>query len=176
MRTLPLALTFTVIAGTALAAPGITVNGPGRSTVLVPKAFAKVLNRVRTKTSVPILLPNLLVTDIALRTPGIGGTGRATGYDLELGGDPSCNGANACFVAAFLAEPGATLGTLRPNVTLAKGTRGRYERFTCGASCGPNVISWLSQGTAYSIQVKGIAGRKASMMALANQAITAGPR
>ena len=172
----PRALLITAVtASSAFAVPGITVIGPTKSTVNVPKALATVIAVNRPKTQVPIRLPNRFVNDIALTDPGITGEATTTSYGFEIDAAPDCGGANACFVALFEGRKGSKI-LAKVNVTLARGIRGRYDAFTCGASCGPNSITWVQNGSVYGIQMKGIAGKRGSMIAMANQAITAGPR
>jgi hypothetical protein len=49
-----------------------------------------------------------------------------------------------------------------------------YHAISCGASCAPATIQWKESDVLYPIQ--GRAATKASMIALANSATTAGPR
>jgi hypothetical protein len=100
------------------------------------------------------------------------GTATAKGYGIQLGDAPNCGDADACFVADFLGNPGKV--TLKPHVALAHGIIGGYHPVSCGASCAPATIEWKEFGMLYTIQDAG--GTKAGMAALANSAISAGPR
>lgn len=116
----------------------------------------------------------LVPSTINPHTAHVYGSGGATakGYDIELGAVPNCGAATACFVADFLSNPGNV--TLKTHVALAHGIIGGYHPVSCGASCAPATIEWKEYGMLYTIQLAG--GTQASMVALANSAITAGPR
>jgi hypothetical protein len=65
-------------------------------------------------------------------------------------------------------------------VVVGDNMMGRYKPLTCGASCSAPSIEWLAGGVLYTIQLKlnhgDEAKDKASLVALANSAIKAGPR
>jgi hypothetical protein len=148
----------------ALAAPALAAaGGPNIVRVLAgPIAGAK-------RHHLTVLLPSTIVTHTA-RLYGSGGV-TAKGYDMGLASAPACNGANACFVAEFLARSGT------PNsgraVALAHRLTGRYTPSACGASCNPATIAWREYGLRYAIEY---VGSKRQMIALADAAIAAGPR
>jgi hypothetical protein len=66
----------------------------------------------------------------------------------------------------------------RTRVRLRGGVTGYFKPLTCGASCSPPVIQFSRAGVLYDFAVKGLAERteRASMIALANSALRAGPR
>ncbi len=165
-----------VVAGAAVAAtPGIRAIGDKQSELRLPIVFASQVASAREGSRVPLLLPGKMVVDVALRAPSVSGDITPDRYVLELGATRSCGGANACFVAAFIGQKGGRLSG-GPNVRLRNGIVGRHTPFKCGASCGPDTIEWKANGALYTIQVKGIAGKRASMITLANSALKAGRR
>ena len=168
------ALLFSASAALA-ATPGIRNIGNKRSELRLPVLFASQVAAAREGTGVPLLLPEKMTVDVALREPSISGDIKPDRYDLELGATRSCGGANACFIAAFIAQKGGKLSA-PANVRLRNGVIGRYSPFKCGASCGPSMIEWRLNGAIYTIQVKGVAGSRPSMITLANSALKAGRR
>jgi len=117
-----------------------------------------------------VLLPATLDAHAA-HLYGAGGA-TAKGYDIRLADAPGCGDADACFVAEFWASPGKV--TLSTHVSLARGITGGYLPVSCGASCAPATIEWKEFGLLYTVQYTG--GTKASMVAIADSAIDAGPR
>jgi hypothetical protein len=129
---------------------------------------------------VPVLLPSDLPASLREdRLFVIAGT-TESGYDLTIALTPDCGGANACTVGSFSAEEGGTPVEEFEQVGLAGGLRGGYKPLTCGASCSPAMIEWVSGGVLYTIQLKlnagGEAGDRRELIRLANSSITAGPR
>ena len=170
------AASLVLTATTALAqTPGVRNTGKARSEIRLPVLFASQVASTREGSTIPLLLPDKLTVDIALRDPSVSGDIKPDRYSLELGATRSCGGATACFIAAFIAQRGAKLSG-SPNVRLRNGVVGRYTPFKCGASCGPSAIEWRLNGAIYTIQIKGIAGTRASMITLANAALKAGRR
>ena len=162
-----------------LAAWIVVLLGAGGSFTSIDllKAFRTQLPKVRHATSVPILLP---------RTMPLGGresfhvyaTGGATrrGWDLELAAAPRCGGANACFIASFVAKRGGKLPR-RSNLRLSTGDRAVFQGISCGASCAPASLWFLHGGVLYEWQFKDPPKKTRSAMArLAAAAIRAGPR
>jgi hypothetical protein len=95
----------------------------------------------------------------------------AGGYDIELAQAPDCDDATACLVAEFAAGKGQLAFTTK--VALSRGIVGAFHGISCGASCAPATIEWLEYGSLYEIQY---GGGESQMIALADSAITAGPR
>lgn len=145
----------------------------------VAKEFRPVLVSLR-RAGVPVLLPNELPASVLEDRLYVVGGPSADGYDVTLALAPDCGGANACTVGSFTAERGVELVEELEQVELAGGVRGAYKGLTCGASCSPAMIQWVSDGVLYTIQLKlnagGDAGDKRELLKLANSSITAGPR
>jgi hypothetical protein len=143
----------------------------------VPASLGSTLQRVDAKTPLAILLPSRLALDYSGKTYASGSGGRRS-YGLSLAGAPSC-GANVCFLASFGAERGGT-PSFRRTVALRGGRTGYFKPLTCGGSCSPPMIQWLSRGNLYSIQAKipdsSDAAARRRLVAAANSAIGAGPR
>jgi hypothetical protein len=98
-------------------------------------------------------------------------------YDLEIGAVRNCGGANACFVAAFTAEPGRTVFGRR--VTVRGAAKAGFTPLSCGASCSPPQLVFVVHGVRYTIQAnlkKTAKGDRATLIGAAEAAITAGPR
>jgi len=157
------ALATAVLAGT-LAAPALAASSaPNLLKVLAaPIASAK-------RHGVKVLLPPTIEVDVA-HVYGSGGA-TANGYDLQLGAVPGCNDANVCFVAEFTAATGTPISG--GGVQLANALRGRYSPSVCGASCNPDAIRWTEYGHNYTIKYL---GSRRALIALADAAISAGPR
>jgi hypothetical protein len=144
----------------------------------VRAALGKTLAQTRAKTSLAILLPSRLTLDFDGRTFPSGSGGRRS-YSLSLAGARNCGGANACFLATFSAERGGRPGPGR-KVALRGGRTGYFTPLSCGGSCSPPQIEWVSRGNLYEIQAKvpdgNDAGQRRRLVAAANSAIGAGPR
>lgn len=143
----------------------------------VPSALGSTLDRTDAKTPLAILVPSRLALDYDGRTYA-SGTGGRTSYSLSLSGAPKC-GANVCFLASFDAKRGGT-PSFRRTVHLRGGRTGYFKPLTCGGSCSPPEIQWVSRGNLYSIQAKipdsADAAAQRRLVAAANSAIGAGPR
>jgi hypothetical protein len=148
----------------ALAVPTLAAAAPASllKVLSAPIASAK-------KHRLKVLLPSTISAHAAHLYSSGGATAR--GYDIQLASAPNCNDANACYVAEFLAAPGQPISGAA--VTLVHGIRGRYAASACGASCNPATIQWAEYGLNYTIEY---IGSKQQMIALADSAITAGPR
>lgn len=145
----------------------------------LPRELRPLFPKVKREAGVPILLPEELPA--ALDRPlYVYGGGTEDGYDISLALAPNCGGANACTAGYFMAERGGTPVEELEAVGMANGVTGRYKPLTCGASCSAPSVEWVSGGVLYTIQLKlnhGDAAKdKASLVALANSAIKAGPR
>lgn len=151
---------------------------PTAATGVAPE-FRPLLVKLR-RSGVPVLLPDDLPASVREDRLYVDGGPSGAGYDVTLALAPDCGGANACTVGSFSAERGGELVEELERVELANGVRGSYKGLTCGASCSPAMIEWVSEGVLYTIQLKlnagGDAGDKREMIKLANASITAGPR
>ena len=132
------------------------------------------------RAGVAVLLPDDLPAAVREERIFVEGFTTESGYVLTLALAPDCGGANACTLGSFSAEEGGTLVEEFEQVELAGGVRGAYKPLTCGASCSPAMIEWVTDGVLYTIQLKinagGDAGTKRALIALANSSISAGPR
>ena len=144
----------------------------------VPTALGTTLERADARTPLAILLPTRLALDYDGRTFA-SGTGASRSYSLSLAAARGCGGATACFLATFSAKRGGT-PSLRRKVALRGGRTGYFKPLTCGGSCSPPIIEWVSRGNLYAIQAKipdaTDAAQRRRMVAAANSAIGAGPR
>jgi len=163
---------ITPLVATALAASSANALHPVQS-------FKTVLPKIKLQTKVAVLLPATLPTAGVSPRLYATGTGSAKGSDLELAGAPGCRGADACFIASFVATKGGKL----PNqsnfvkLTLAGGDPARYHPITCGGSCAPATLWFTHQGVLYTWQLKDAPGNaKTTMSKAADSAIAAGPR
>lgn len=161
-------------AATALALSATALAGSARDVDLL-HSFAAQLPKVRSQTTVPVLLPKTLPLGGTYKVYATGFASRGS-WDLELSGAPNCRGANACFVASFEGTRGAKLPG-RANLRLAGGDPSIYHAFSCGGSCSPTSFWFRHTGVLYSWQVKDLPkGEKAILTRMANEAIAAGPR
>ena len=138
----------------------------------VPQVFGNRIDRVAQRSGLRVLLPSTLRTEFKRLYPESSSSNSA--YSLELGAARNCHGATACFVAAFFGQEGGSAGPGK-RVTLARGRVGRYTPSACGASCSAPQIAWNERGAVYTIQAKGVGGRRA-LVRLANSAIRHGAR
>jgi hypothetical protein len=172
IRRLPLvALALAAALGAALPATASAAT----TRVVVPDVADTQIGRIATRSPLAIYLPTAYRVNGNVSAFPTQSSNR-TSWTLTFAYVRNCGGANACYQAGFYATKRNTLWA-PANVTLAKGVRGRYEPISCGASCAPASISFVRNGVLYEFAVKDPAGRvKASMIALANQAINYGPR
>jgi hypothetical protein len=164
----PLLAGFAVLA--LLCAPA---RAAGVHAVDVPQQLAEVLASVKKHTTVGVLLPQRLTVDVARLYASGGGT--RNGWSMSLSGAPGCGSATACFIADFTARRGGELPT-GSHVRLRGGVVGVFHAISCGGSCAPASISWRRKGVLYEIQDKPLGNERTTMVALANQALAAGPR
>ncbi len=163
-------LRATVLALLAAGAIVATALAAARPPNLLKVLAAQIANAKKGK--VAALLPSTLSADApAGRLYGSGGATKR-GYDIQLAYARDCFDATACFLAEFWGNPGKIF--LRTRVALARGITGAYAAISCGASCAPATVQWKESGVLYTIQWR--AGTKATMVALADSAIDAGPR
>lgn len=146
----------------------------------LPDYLSAVLDQVKQQSQVPVLLPSSLPDEITSDPIYVTVEGDADYYNLTLGLVPDCT-ANVCSVGSLSAERGgeAYPDEFSSTVTLANGISGYFSPMACGASCSPPVLSWEYDGAFYRLYLK-LGGEdaevEAQMAAIANSAITAGPR
>jgi len=171
-RLIPVAL----IASCLIAVPALAVSSPTYK-VHVPAKFKSLLPNVKTKSGLAVRLPSTIPSYVKPSKTFTNGSATRKSYDLALGAGKNCNGANACFIAAFLATRGAK-PAFKTKVSLVNGITGYFKPVTCGASCSPAFIQWKEGKVLYEIELKGLASskEKSGMKRLANSAIRGGDR
>jgi hypothetical protein len=144
----------------------------------VASALGSTLSHTKAKTPLAILLPSHLTLDYDGRTYA-SGTGGQRSYSLSLAGARNCGGATACFLVTFTARRDGHHGPWQ-RVALRGGRTGWFRPLSCGGSCSPPAIEWVSRGNLYGIQAKipdsNDGGQRRRLVAAANSAIGAGPR
>jgi hypothetical protein len=142
----------------------------------LPGLLAKQIHAIAADTKAPpVLLPRALPLDAKHLYPSGGPSGKR--YDIAIGAVKNCGGADACFVADFIAGPGTTVFGKRVTVTGA--TKAAFHPLSCGASCSPPQIMFIVHGIQYTIQAnlkKTAKGDRATLIGAAESAISAGPR
>ena len=121
---------------------------------------------------VAVLLPSSIRADVPVSRLHASGGRTAHGYDIQLAYAPDCDDGAACFFAEF--QGGTVTAETGTPVALAHRITGSFYAIHCGASCGPASITWTEDGARYGVQY--VLGVRASMVALADSAIDAGPR
>jgi hypothetical protein len=154
----------------ALAAVPVLASTTAASVNLPAKLAPEIASARRGRFAV--LLPSGIRADVPAARLYASGGETATGYDIQLAYAPGCDDGTACFFAEF---QGGTV-TREPGmpVALAHRITGNFYAIHCGASCGPASITWTEDGARYGVQY--VLGARASMVALADSAIDAGPR
>ena len=170
---------LTALVAACVAAALLAVPATAGDTALVspPTIFKKKLPQVKADSGIDVYLPShLRVFTTARRAKGTA-TADAGTYDLELGVGSRCNGANACYLANFTGTRGEE-PALGRRARLTGGRTGYWKGITCGASCSPAEIQWVENDVLYTIATKAVTLKKekATLVKLANNAITAGPR
>jgi hypothetical protein len=159
-----------VILGLLAAAPAVA------SPASLPTVFAKQVRAIRADAKAPpVLLPRTLPLDGKHLYPSGGPVGKT--YDLEIGAVKNCHGADACFVAGFMAQPGTSVFGKRVTVTGA--SKAAFHPLSCGASCSPPQVMFIVHGIVYTIQAnlaKTAKGDRATLISAAESAIAAGAR
>jgi len=164
-----------LILAASISSTAPAATSPTTREVPLLKTLGSRLAKVRSRTTVPVLLPGTLPLGGTYRLYASGSASRSS-YVLSLAAAPHCGGANACFVAAF---EGRRAGRLpgKANVRLAGGDPAIYHLFSCGASCSPTSFWFTHGGVLYSWQVKDLPkGERSILIRMANGAIAAGPR
>jgi hypothetical protein len=158
-----------VVMGLVVAGVSDAVN------VKLPALFASQIAAIKRDTHAPpVLLPSSLGLEHSKYYASGGPSG--SGYSLQLGAVKGCGGANACFIADFLAmRGGRTFGTA---VTIKGATKAAYAPGKCGASCAPASIDFVVGGVLYTFQASTLTSHhvEAALIAAARSAIAAGPR
>ena len=116
----------------------------------------------------PVRVPARLALDFA-GTTYASGSGSRRAYELSLAGAPGCGNATACFLASFTGERGGH-PAFRRRVALARGITGYYKPLSCGASCSPPMLQWVT-GVLYGIQADVEGDARAALVRAAGSAI-----
>jgi hypothetical protein len=132
-------------------ADGPHTAGQSQATAQVAAPLQSVLGKVKKETKVPVLLPGELPHTLSRQTLFASGEGKPDGYEISLSSRPRC-GANSCFVGSFEARRGEQPAFER-QVQLAENVKGYYQPLSCGGSCSPPIIEWVSGGVLYHIQL-----------------------
>jgi hypothetical protein len=128
------------------------------------------------KSGVAVLLPTRLPLASHYARLYAGGLGSRGSFVFGVDAAKDCGGANACFVASFTGERAKTIPG-RANVRLRGGVPALFIPVRCGASCAPASLFFRYRGSLYSWQAKDLRGNaRATMVALANEALAAGAR
>lgn len=153
---------------------------PSPSPKLVTQAgtqvpVGEILQQLKDKTQVPILLPNQIPTSEKVYFQA---EGKAEGYTITIGYTPNCQ-ATACIFGEIRAEKNGQFSEKLEGVTktlkdiqLAKNVKGIFHN-GCGASCTASA-EWKDQGVLYVVAIKN--GQEADVIKIANSAIEAGKR
>jgi len=147
----------------------------------LPAVFTSVLPDVKAKCHVPILLPSELPKPISDAQHAV--IQKATADRYSVGLFYELDVGNAGFAANFGAEasPKYAPSELGAEVKLARGTRGFFRPVSCGGSCAPANLWWEVNGVLYTVQLRLLPSnseksQQATITAVANSAILAGPR
>jgi hypothetical protein len=163
---------------------------PDRS--LVAEPLHAIVGQIKQQTSVPIFLPSALPSTLQQQRLYVSGAGVTDGYQMTLTSRPDC-GANSCFVGSFEAHRGGEMAQAHApadaprdhekSILLVNGIEAYYKPLTCGGSCSPPIVEWVSDGVLYHIQFDvqwrtRLAANEVErlMVAMANSAIKAGAR
>jgi len=159
---------------------------------LVAAPFRALLTRLKRQTTLPIYLPSALPYTVAQQRLYASGTATADSYEITLTSRAQC-GANSCFVGMFTAQrshtftpheaPDDATQTPAKQVVLEHAIPAYYRPLSCGGSCTPPSIEWVTHGVLYRIQFAvdwrtTLTAQEAErlMVALANSALKVGTR
>lgn len=139
----------------------------------LPTLFSKQITKINAAPHAPaVLLPDSMRFFAKHLYPSGGPSGKS--YDLELGAAKNCGGADACFVAAFIARKGGKV--FGKPVTVSGASAAGYVKESCGASCSPPQVDFIVHGVLYAIQADLGGNSKPKLISAAESAISAGPR
>ena len=165
-------------------------SAPGQP--LVAEPLRTVVDQIKHQTGVPILLPSVFPSTVQQQRIYVSGAATVDGYQISLTSRPQC-GANSCFIGSFEARRGGEMTQADESanpaqdhdkfIHLVNGIEAYYKPLTCGGSCSPPVIEWVSDGVLYRTQfdVQWRSRLMATeveqhMVAMANSAIKGGAR
>ena len=148
----------------------------------LPEVFHSVLPEIKSKSHVPLLLPNKLPKPIGRAKHAVIQKVAANEYAISLYFELGIG--DAGFAAFFSGEAAPKyspreLGNIS-EVTLANGIRGYFRPISCGGSCAPANLWWEDGGILYQIQlslpIASEPDQEKTITAVANSAILVGPR
>jgi hypothetical protein len=148
--------------------------------VPVRDLFDTAIPGVRSRTQLPMLVPEALPASILSEPIYVTHLEEPNFYSLTLGVTPNCT-ANVCSLGSIEAERGSTPypGEFSETVQLAQGVQGYFQPMSCGASCSLPVVGWRYEGAFYRVYLK-LPGSDAevrdTLIEVANSAIAPGSR
>jgi hypothetical protein len=149
-----------------------------RQAVEAPDALDGLVPNLKSRTTVPILLPQQLPA-LSEKDYYAHAYGDAEGYTIRLESDPDCDGANACFLGMLRAKRGGKF-SFPEVVKLGETATGRFKPTSCGGSCSEEAIQWKYEGVLYTAQLnlhtESEKEARAAMIDLAKSAVRRGPR
>lgn len=143
------------------------------------KVFEPAIAQVKENTKIPILLPSdfpapLKEGDIHFAN----GISEQNKYEITLFYEEGAG--YAAFVGYFSGEAKSKTSVRGKKVELAKGISGYFKGKSCGGSCSPSQIEWLSNDVHYTLQLKIAVNSKdeeeRALITAANSAILGGAR
>lgn len=147
------------------------------------QVFKSLLPEIKEKTKVAVFLPSDLPLPIGKAKYSVAGDSQVDKYEISLYYELGIG--DAGLAAFFTGQADAKYrGEELPNVRgvkLTRGTKGFFLPVSCGGSCGPANLWWMNGGVLYQIQLvlpstMSEQDQANKIIAVANSAITAGPR
>jgi hypothetical protein len=162
--------------------PVLVASQVGRSQGPAP-VFNSLLPQIKEKTKVPVFLPSGLPQPIGKAKYSVAENLREDEYAISLYYKLGIG--DAGFAASFAGQDDAKYRAEElqnvKKVKLARGAKGFFRPVSCGGSCAPANLWWMDGGVLYQIQLKlspttSELDQENEIIAVANSAITAGPR
>jgi hypothetical protein len=139
----------------------------------VDPAFRPILDQLRQKVQIPVLLPSKLV-DLGQgsdRVYAVVTRAEPRSYSIVLAFTADCNGASFCRIGSLTGSAAGKKRLSGKRIRLARGVAGYYIEGACGANCEDSVISWKAGPNLYTAGIKG--GTAADVSAMANAVLSA---
>jgi hypothetical protein len=137
--------------------------------------FSQIVPLLLRKTSVPLRLPEYVPNsnDKETKLYSILKVAEPESYSIELAWLQDCDGGNACHVGYVGASktPFPSEHKRQVPVSLARGIKGFFAGFDCGAHCDDASLDWKEGDYYYGISLK--AADKNTLVRMANSAIEA---
>jgi len=163
--------------------PVLSAAGQTNAVGSLPGVLLTVLDGVKAKTKVDVLLPTTLPKNLSNAKHA--NVDKATADEYAISLYYELDAGNAGFAASFHAthDPRHSPLKLRDvrEIKLASGITGFFRPVSCGGSCAPADLWWKRGATLYQIQLKlpstlGEKNQQQIIESVANSAILAGPR